>query len=168
MSIKIRKATSKDIPAITEIYNEAILTTDATFDIEPKSIEEQTDWFNAHGAKNPIFVAETDGKVCGWASLSQWSTRCAYSDTAEISLYIKETCRKQGIGKRLMAVILAEGEKIGLHSILSRITGENTVSIYLHEQFGFEHIGTMREVGKKFGRLLDVCMMQKIYSNPKA
>ncbi len=160
---EIRKAILSDVPAITEIYNEAILTTDASFDVEPKTLESQNKWFGEHGSKNPILVAEIDDKVVGWVSLSRWSDRCAYSDTAEISLYIKDGFRNRGIGKKLMRAILAEGEKVGLHTVISRITGNNNISIRLHEEFGFENIGVMREVGKKFGKLLDVCMMQKIY-----
>jgi len=159
----IRKALPGDIEAITEIYNEAILTTDATFDMEPKTLAEQKVWFEAHGPKNPVMVASVDGVVAGWASLSQWSTRCAYTDTAEISLYVKSEYRRRGLGKLLMAAILEEGQKAGLHTVLSRITGGNTVSICLHEKFGFEHIGTMKEVGLKFDKLLDVVMMQKVY-----
>jgi L-amino acid N-acyltransferase YncA len=163
MPLIIRKATAADIKAITEIYNEAILNTDATFDMEPKTIAEQEAWFDTHGPKNPVLVAEIDGVICGWASLSQWSTRCAYTDTAEISLYVKQAYHRQGIGKYLMETALSEGKRIGLHTILSRITSGNEISIHLHQQFGFEHIGTMKEVGKKFGRMLDVCMLQKIY-----
>lgn len=159
----IRKAVLDDVPAITEIYNEAILTTDATFDNEPKTITEQKKWFLEHGDRNPILVAAVKGNVIAWASLSEWSSRCAYADTAEISLYVKETFRRFGIGKNLMQAILAEGEKAGLHTIISRITAGNDVSVELHRQFGFKDIGIMREVGKKFGKLLDVCIMQKIY-----
>jgi len=163
MLIEIRKATPGDIAAITEIYNEAVLTTDATFDTLPKTVEEQTTWFESHGSKNPVLVAEANHQVCGWASLSQWSTRCAYENTAEISLYVKEHSRNNGIGKALMEAVLLEGEKVGLHTVLSRITSGNTVSINLHRQFGFEHVGTMKEVGRKFGKMLDVCVMQKIF-----
>jgi phosphinothricin acetyltransferase len=162
---EIRKATPSDVAAIAEIYNEAILTTDASFDVEPKTVEEQQRWFEEHGSKNPILVAEINGKVVGWASLSQWSSRCAYSDTAEISLYIKDGFRNRGIGKKLMRTILAEGQKVGLHTIITRITSGNIISIRLHEQFGFENVGVMKEVGKKFGKLLDVCVMQKIYES---
>jgi L-amino acid N-acyltransferase YncA len=165
MSLVIRRASTKDLKAITEIYNEAILTTDATFDTETKSIAEQRDWFEEHGEKNPILVALADGTVCGWASLSKWSARSAYSDTTEISVYIKQEHRGHGIGQRLMKKLLDEGEKAGLHTVLSRITVGNAVSIHLHEKLGFEHIGVMKEVGKKFDRVLDVCMMQKIYRN---
>jgi phosphinothricin acetyltransferase len=162
-SIRIRKAQPQDVPAITDIYNEAILTTDATFDTEIKTLAEQEAWFADHGERNPIMVAETDGAVRGWASLSKWSTRCAYTNTAEISVYVKQEYRGRGIGKRLMKEILVRGGKTGLHTVLSRITTGNAISIRLHEMYGFEHIGVMKEVGVKFGRLLDVVMMQKIY-----
>jgi phosphinothricin acetyltransferase len=163
MSLIIRRALIKDLKAITDIYNEAILTTDATFDTEPKTVAEQKAWFGDHGKKNPILVAVIDGTICGWASLSKWSTRCAYADTAEISVYVKQEHHGHGIGKHLMKDILNEGEKAGLHTVISRITDGNSVSIHLHEELGFQHIGVMKEVGKKFDRTLDVCMMQKIY-----
>ncbi len=161
--LTIRPAKSDDLKAITEIYNEAILTTDATFDVEPKTDSEQRAWFAKHGPRNPILVAELDGVVVGWASLSEWSDRCAYSDTAEISAYVKQEFRGRGIGRRLMEAIIQEGEKVGLHTVIARITEGNKQSIHLHESLGFEHIGIMREVGKKFGRLLDMSLVQKIY-----
>jgi L-amino acid N-acyltransferase len=163
MKPDIRKAVLADVPAITEIYNEAILTTSATFDTEPKTVADRKKWFKAHGPRNPVIVAEIDGNVIGWASLSEWSTRCAYADTVELSLYVKETFRNRGIGKLLMHAALGEGKKAGLHTVISRITGGNDVSINLHHQFGFKDIGVMKEVGNKFGRLLDVYMLQIMY-----
>jgi L-amino acid N-acyltransferase YncA len=163
MSLTIRLASIKDLKAITDIYNEAILTTDATFDTEPKTVAEQKVWFKEHGKRNPIMIAVMDNIICGWASLSKWSTRCAYADTAEISVYVKQEYHNRGIGKRLMKKVLDEGEKVGLHTIISRITDGNTISIRLHEELGFKHIGIMKEVGRKFDRTLDVCMMQKVY-----
>jgi phosphinothricin acetyltransferase len=159
----VRPAKLDDLPAITAIYNEAILTTDATFDIEPKTVAEQIAWFTNHGPKYPILVAELDGAVVGWASLSAWSDRCAYSDTAENSLYVKQEYRNRGIGRRLLENLMQEGERAGLHTVIARITEGNVESIHLHESVGFEHIGVMREVGRKFDRLLDVCLMQRIY-----
>jgi len=158
-----RRAVIEDIGAITDIYNEAVLTTDATFDVEPKTEAEQIAWFEAHGPKNPVMVAELDGTVVGWASLSEWSSRCAYADTAEVSLYVKEECRDKGIGRDLLEAIIIEGKKAGLHTVIARINSDNQVSIHLHESLGFEHIGVMKEVGRKFGRILDVCLMQKTY-----
>jgi L-amino acid N-acyltransferase len=161
--IRIRPAHMDDLEGITEIYNEAILTTTATFDTEQKTVEEQVEWFENHGDRYPILVA-TDGKylIFGWASLSQWSDRCAYSDTAEISLYVKEEFRGQGIGGELMNAILLAGKEAGLHSILARVAEGNPVSVKIHESAGFEMVGTMKEVGRKFGRLLDVHLMQLV------
>ncbi len=159
----VRSAKSNDLDAITDIYNEAILTTDATFDVEPKTDAEQRVWFANHGPRNPILVAELNDVVVGWASLSEWSVRCAYSDTAEISLYVKQEFRSKGIGRKLLEEIIREGEKVGLHTVVARITAGNKESIHLHESVGFEHIGVMREIGLKFGRLLDVHLMQIIY-----
>ena len=160
-----RSATIEDLDAITEIYNEAIIKTVATFDRELKTKEDQKKWFDDHGSKNPILVAEQNGVMVGWASLSKWSDRCAYSDTAEISLYIKEEHQGKGIGRRLIEAIIKEGEKTGLHTIIARITEGNESSFHLHRSVGFTHIGIMKEVGMKFGKRLDVHLMQKIYKN---
>ena len=161
--IKLRSARREDLDAITEIYNEAIIKTVATFDTEPKTYEDQKKWFNDHEAKNPILVAELNGVIVGWASLSKWSDRCAYSDTAEISLYVREEYQGKGIGRRLIEAIIKEGEKAGLHTIIARITEGNEPSLHLHRSVGFTHIGIMKEVGKKFGKRQDVHLMQKIY-----
>ena len=167
--LAIRPAKLNDLNAITGIYNEAILTTVATFDTEPKTDAEQKAWFYNHGLRNPILVAELDGVVVGWASLSEWSTRCAYSDTAEISIYVKQEFRSRGIGKRLLEAIIRAGEEASLHTVIARIADGNAVSVHLHECVGFEPIGVMREVGQKFGKVLDVYLMQKIYtSKPSA
>ena len=104
-----------------------------------------------------------DGVIVGWTSLSKWSDRCAYSNTAEISLYVNNCFMGKGIGKKLMEHIIKKGESVGLHVLIARITEGNENSIHLHESFGFEHIGIMQEVGNKFGKLLDVYLMQKIY-----
>ncbi len=161
--IKIRRAALNDLYEITEIYNEAILKTVATFDTQPKTIEEQKRWFNEHGPKNPIIVAESDEGVVGWAALTKYSTKCAYSDTAEMSLYVKKGEQGKGIGKKLIEGIVKEGEKAGLHALIARITEGNKTSIHLHESVGFEHVGVLKEVGFKFGKVLDVYLMQKVY-----
>jgi len=161
--VKIRVATLKDLKGITEIYNHAILNTVATFDTEIKTVEEQKKWFKEHGSKNPIVVAEIDKEIVGFASLSKYSTRCAYSETAEISLYVKEKYQGKDIGKKLMKEIVDAGEKAGLHAIISRIAEGNKISIHLHETVGFKHVGIYKEVGYKFGKRLDVYLMEKIY-----
>jgi len=159
----IRAAKIDDLPAITEIYNEAVKTTVATFDTEPKTVDEQKKWFEHHGSRHPVLVAELDGVVVGWSSLSRWSDRYAYAETGEISLYVKEPLRGRGIGKKLLMSVIEEGEKAGLHTVIARIAQGNGASIHIHTLVGFEQIGVMREVGRKFGRRIDVHLMQKIY-----
>ena len=163
--LKIRPAQLSDIQAITEIYNEAVASTTATFDTEPKTEAEQLTWFKSHDAKHPIMVAEEDGAVVGWAALSQWSDRQAYSDTAESSVYVKEALRGRGIGRKLKEAVLEEGRRAGLHTVLARVAEGNEISLHLNESLGFRHVGVMKEVGRKFGRLVDVYLMQKIYDS---
>jgi len=165
--LNIRPASVNDISAITEIYNEAILNTSATFDTEIKSVEERLIWFKGHDEKHPVIVATFNDNVIGWASLNRWSDRIAYDCTAEVSLYVHTNFRNLGTGKLLLEVLTMEGEKVGLHTLLARITEGNEKSIYLHERLGFENVGVLREVGEKFGKYLDVIMMQKVFNAVK-
>ena len=91
--LSIRRAKLSDIGAIAEIYNQAILTTTATFDIDPKTQEDRLKWFEDHDERHPILVAELDGEVVGWACLNVWNPRAAYDDTVESSFYVREENR---------------------------------------------------------------------------
>ncbi|HMW10838.1 MAG TPA: N-acetyltransferase family protein [Bacteroidia bacterium] len=161
--IEIRSATADDIPFITEVYNDAIINTTATFDTEVKSIEDRMLWFNNHDGNHPIIVAENDGVLSGWASLTAWSDRCAYNGTAEVSVYVHKQHRGRGIGKALLEILILKGESKGLHYLLSRIASGNEASIHLHTIFGFRHIGIMKEVGFKFGNYVDVHLMELLF-----
>lgn len=161
--LEIRSAEIGDLTAITEIYNQAIVNTTATFDTEPKTAAEQAAWFEKHGAKHPVFVAVSLGVVIGWASLTEWSDRCAYSETAEVSVYVAPEHQGKGIGRELLGSLDTAARKLGYHTLISRIAGDSGASTRLHESFGFASIGVMREVGFKFGKRLDVLLMQKIY-----
>ena len=163
--ISIRPATVNDIKVITQIYNEAIQNTTATFDTEIKTEEDRLKWFSDHDQKHPVMVAEAEGRVIGYASLSRWSDRCAYDGTAEVSVYVDRSFRGKGAGKKLLEMLTLTAEKNGLHNLISRITEGNLNSIHIHELFGFEHIGVMREAGIKFGKRLNVHMMQKVFDN---
>ena len=160
----IRPAARSDLPAITAIYNDAILRTTATFDTEPKTDAEQATWFERHGDRHPILVGVSDGRVVGWASLSQWSDRCAYAETAEVSVYVHAEQRGRGIGSRLMTALDAEAQRCGLHTLIARIVQDNQASLRLCEAIGFRHVGVMKEVGFKAGRRLDVHLLQKVYA----
>jgi L-amino acid N-acyltransferase len=161
--LHIRPATEADQPAIMEIYNHAVEHTTATFDTEKRSIEKQLEWFRNHKFNHPVIVSEADGVITGWASLSPWSDRKAYSETVEVSVYVHHDHRGKGIGKKLLEIITLEGKRVKNHTILSRISAGNEISIHIHEQIGYRHIGVMKEVGMKFGRLIDVHVMQYLY-----
>jgi len=161
--LNIRPATVNDQQAIMEIYNEAVENTAATFDTEPRTMEKQKEWWAKHKKNHPVFVSEEDGKITGWASLSPWSDRCAYDTTVEVSVYIHKDFRGRGIGSKLLEIVTLEGAKAGNHTVLSRITEGNETSIHLHEKLGYKHVGVMKEVGFKFGKFLDVNMMQLVY-----
>lgn len=158
----IRRATRADIPALMDIYNEAILHTTATFDMEIKDIDNRTLWFEEH-EKHPyvLLVEEEDGIVKGYASLSRYRERQAFDHTVEISVYIDEKYRGQGVGTALMkeTVQIAKDTPF-IHSIVSLIEGGNAASIRLHENLGFVHCGTIKEVGYKFDRWLDLSTYQ--------
>lgn len=96
----------------------------------------------------------------GWASLSPWSDRAAYAKTVEVSVYVAEEHRRRGVGRRLLQALVAAGRAHGHHSLLARISADNDASIRLHARLGFTVAGTLHEVGTKFGRVLDICIME--------
>jgi phosphinothricin acetyltransferase len=115
-----------------------------------------------HRGVYPVIVA-TDGRdVIGFASLSPYRPRPAYSPTAEDSIYVAQSSRGQGVGKLLLTELLGFGAGHGFHSVIARIVGDHEASIALHRRCGFELIGIEREVGRKFGRWLDVALMQRM------
>ncbi len=156
----IRPAALGDAAAVAAIYNDAVEKTTATFDTQPRSLEAQEKWLRDHGQRWPVLVAEQAGEVAGWASLSRWSERCAYDDTAEDSVYIAQAARGRGLGKALLDALLQAGRRSGFHTVLARIADGNPASVRLHESFGFKTIGVMKEVGFKFGRRIDVSILQ--------
>lgn len=154
----IRTAIESDLPVLTEIYNYEVTHGTATFDIHPKTVGEREEWFREHNKDNhPLIVAEDGGGVLGYASLSPYREKEAYSGTAELSVYVSPKARGNGVGTSLMREIikLAKADE-RTHSVISVITDGNEVSIHLHEKFGFSYCGTLHEVGVKFGKYLDV------------
>ncbi len=161
--LTLRPATEADQSAMLEIYNESVLNSNATFDTEPRSYAGQLNWFRMHKKNHPVLVAEDEGVVIGWASLSPYSDRCAYETTVEVSIYIHSNFRGKGIGMNLLQIITLEGQKTGSHTIISRITQGNEVSIHIHEKTGYRHVGVMEEVGYKFGKFQNVHIMQFLF-----
>lgn len=154
--MNIREAKISDLEQITRIYNWAIKSTTATFDINEQNVDDRMDWFEQHTGKYPLVVAEVDGKTVGYSSLSKFREKEAFSATAELSVYIDPDYHGKGIGKALMKEILEKGKSSGFHVVISVITGGNEVSARMHEKFGFELCGRLKEVGRKFDRWQDV------------
>jgi L-amino acid N-acyltransferase YncA len=155
-----RPAAETDLPLILEIYNHEVTSSTATYDTEPRTEEEHRRWFHHHGPAYPVLVAEREGRVCGWASLSPWSDRLAYSRSVEVSVYVARECRRRGVGRVLLEALITAARERGHHALLSRISADNDASILLHATLGFATVGTLKEVGVKFGRLLDVVIME--------
>jgi phosphinothricin acetyltransferase len=152
----IRPASVGDVEAITDIYNEAVIGSTASFDTEPKSPEDRARWLEHRLPRHPVLVAERGGEILGWGALSPYSERPAYAATAEVSVYVDPDHQKRGVGRALTAALLAAATDGELHVVLARICTENTGSISMVRSLGFTDAGTMREVGFKFGRWLDV------------
>lgn len=154
----IRTAEIYDLTEILEIYNYEVQNGVATFDLEPKTLEEIRAWFDAHNVDNhPLIVAELGGCVAGYASLSSYRDKEAFKSTVELSIYIAPDCRGRGIAAKLMEKILDMARRdASIHNVVSVITSQNKASSRLHEKFGFTFCGTMPEVGIKFGRKLGI------------
>ncbi len=160
MSAIIRKATLEDVEAILRIFNHAIETSTANFHKEAKSHDYMWHWLASRLPHHPVLVAEIDGDVAGWASLGVYDPRTAFNTTAEFSVYVDEAARGQGLGLQLALAAIEAGRDAGLHTIIARVTADNDASMRLHEKAGFVKAGHLREVGQKFDRWLDVCVMQ--------
>ena len=158
----IRLATAGDLAAINEIYNHYVLHCTCTYQEEPTSADERREWFDAHGARHPVTVAVIDGAVVGWGSLSPFHTRAAYRHTVEDSVYVRCDMQGRGIGKALLADLIARAQTLGHHAVMALIDGEQCPSIALHERFGFARVGRLKEVGCKFSRWLDVVDMERL------
>ena len=160
MSTIVRSATEADVPAVLDIYNEAILHSTATFDVEPQTLEERLQWFRETKHPHCVIVAEVEGRVVGWGCLRSFRARVAYRFTAEDSVYIHEDYRGRGIGVLLLGELIERAKKGGFHSVMAGMTEGNPASEALHKRFGFVEAGRDQEVGYKFERWLDVVWVQ--------
>ena len=159
----VRLAGPEDAEAIRRIYNVEVAESTSTFDLVARTPEAQEEWMREHaGAYAALVAVDGDGVVAGFASLSPYKTRPGYSTTVEDSVYVDAVLRGQGVGRLLLAEIVALAETSGFHAVMARISGAQDASRALHRACGFELIGVEREVGRKFGRWLDVALMQRL------
>jgi len=160
--IEVREATLDDLPAITAMYNDAIVHSVSTFDVEPRTPARAHDWFRKHGEKHPVLVAREGDEVVGWASLNVFVGRGAYEHTVEDSVYVSPGRQRRGVGAMLLGRLIERAGELGHRSIVARIADHSEASLALHRSCGFTKVGVLREVGRKFDRWIDVTLMQLV------
>ena len=156
--MNIRKAKGADLEELLAIYNYEVEHGVATLDLQPKTLTEWWGWYNEHNIENhPLLVAEDNGKVTGYASLSSYRKKEAYKSTVELSVYVDANHRREGVATALMEAILEEAKKDErTHTVVSVITSGNEASEKLPKKFGFEFCGRIKEVGMKFEKYQDI------------
>jgi len=159
----LRAAVPADAEAIRAIYNVEVAGSTVTFDLVPRSLEDQVAWIEEHSGGHPAIVAVDDtDTVVGFGSLSPYKERPAYFTTVEDSVYVRGDQRATGVGLQLLSELVRLAQSYGYHSLIARIVGGHDTSISLHRRCGFDIVGTEREVGRKLGRWLDVVVMQRM------
>ena len=163
MSLAFRDATAADVPALQAIYAHHVLHGVGTFEeIPPSAADMHEKWRGIVASGLPWLVADEAGEVNGFAYASAFRPRTGYRYSIEDSVYVRDDRRGQGIGARLLAQLLPRCEATGARQVVAVIGGsENTGSIAVHRRAGFAHIGTVRSVGFKFGKWVDIVMMQR-------
>lgn len=145
------------------IYNPEVLGSTVTFDLRPRSLEEQLSWQRARAGAHAVLVAVDDGDtVVAFGSLSPYRDRPAYATSVEDSVYVRADAQGRGVGSLLLGELVGVATAHGFHAVMARIVGGHAASIRLHTAHGFAEVGTEREIGRKFGRWLDVVLMQRL------
>ena len=156
----LRAATAGDLEGIFAIADDAVLHSTATMETEPRPASERLDWLRAHDrAAYPVLVVTCEdepGRVAGWGCLSPWSPRPGYAPTCEDTVYVAADRRGRGLGRLLLAELVAHARRTGRRWVIARISGDNAASLRLHESLGFRTLGVMPRCGSKLGRLVDV------------
>ena len=156
----IRDALEADLPAIVEIYNEAIRGRISTAQLDAVSVAERRPWFKAHSAtSHPLWVAEIDREIAGWFSFHPFIKRAAYRGTAEISVYVSEKFRRRGVGKALLEKAIADSPALKLSALVGYIFEHNEPSVHLFERMGFERWGLLPRVATVDGVERSVAIM---------
>jgi L-amino acid N-acyltransferase len=157
-------------PAILDILNHAIVTSTALYDYQPRTLANMATWFATKRAGDfPVIGAfSPDDELMGFASYGAFRAFPAYKYTVEHSVYVHHAHRGKGLGKLLMNVVIDAAQQQGKHVMVGAIDAANEVSLKLHTELGFERVGTMPQVGFKFGRWLDLALVQRVLATPDA
>ncbi|WP_218572791.1 GNAT family N-acetyltransferase [Pseudomonas sp. R-28-1W-6] len=160
----IRDATEADLPALRDIFNDAVLNTTAIWMDNVVDLANRQAWFAARTQQGyPILVAQNPaGEVVGYASFGDWRPFDGFCNTVEHSVYVRADQRGNGLGPLLMAALIERAKACGKHVMVAAIESGNQASIALHQRLGFITSGQMPQVGRKFGRWLDLTFMQLI------
>ena len=164
MSLTIRYTVPSDLPALLDIYNYEVVNGTATFDLNPKTLEDWENWYAAHTVGNHFaLTALWDDIPVGYATLSGYREKEAYIQTTELSVYVHRDYRGRGIATQLIdRTVSIARERGDVHTVVSVITGSNEASLKMHEKLGFTYGGTLYQVGEKFGKLMDIVNYQLI------
>ncbi|HEX9979083.1 MAG TPA: GNAT family N-acetyltransferase [Flavobacterium sp.] len=161
MNVTIRPAADRDIKDILAIVNHAITNTTAIYDYEPRTIEMQKEWFEEKSKSGfPVIVSEEQGQITGFATYGTFRQKTGYRFTIEHSVYVSTEKTGKGTGSMLMKELIQLAKSGGYHVMIGAIDASNTGSIDFHRRFGFIQCGTMKEVGFKFNKWLNVALMQ--------
>ena len=164
-NLLIREATSDDAEAVRSIYNHEVENETSTMDLVPRTLEMQREWIAARsGAFCAIVAVDETGEVLGFGALSEYKDRSGYRSTVENSVYVRRDVARRGIGKQLLLHLIKTATISGFHSIIARIEAQSTASRGLHESCGFELVGIEKQVARKFGKWLDIAVMQRLLS----
>ncbi|MGH9293861.1 MAG: GNAT family N-acetyltransferase [Acidimicrobiales bacterium] len=158
----VRRAVPADSESIRAIYNVEVTTSTATLDLVARTPGEQAAWMADHCGVYPAIVAEIEGAIVGFASLSPYRPRPGYATAVEDSVYVAGDHRGKGVGRALLSAAVDTARSHGFHSVIGRIVGDQQASIALHRTCGFEILGVEKQVGRKFGRFLDVTVVQQM------
>jgi phosphinothricin acetyltransferase len=162
MTVVVRPATEADLPAILVIYNDAVAHTTAIWNDTPADLANRKAWFDVRMAQGyPVLVADEDTVVVGYGSLGDFRPFEGYRFTVEHSVYVADGARRRGIASTLLIALIERAREMGRHIMVAGIAADNEASIRLHARHGFVETGRMPEVGFKFGRWLDLVLMQK-------
>lgn len=164
MATVIREFCDADAASLTALYNQFILKTAITFDVEPYTLEQRKVCWLSHysySGKYRLFVAETAGDVIGYASSSQLRQKAAFETSVETSIYVLPTFQGHGVGSQLYAELFRALSQEDVHRAYAGITLPNDASLAIHTKFGFEQVGIFREVGRKFGQYWDVAWWER-------
>lgn len=162
MTLIIRPASDDDLPAITAIYNDAVVNTTAIWNETVVDLANRRAWREARMALGyPVLVAAADGVVVAYGTFGDFRAFDGYRHTVEHSVYVAEAARRRGIASALILALADHAAALDKHVMVAGIAADNAGSIALHERLGFAETGRMPEVGRKFGRWLDLVLMQK-------